>query len=237
MCDLSSCGLFMLPVEMGSLVSLQVLNLSFNKLTSIPKSLELLKNLKQLDLYGNKIENIACDLQLLKRYALHRSNVIAIFNTLGFFYSLEGCDLWMNYLDPNDYHPYYERLCILLRENFAIADRLAVQEITTQEVEDVCWNDESGREGYCSDQEDNDSGREDTMFSAEASSNQDVSKSGHSCDESWDEPFECPEPSESFDLGQVRTELECFLPAAQHATTHVSAPNAFPLVPGQFDDD
>lgn len=140
----------------------------------------------------------------------------------------------MNYVDPNDCHPHHEKLCRHLRETCAITDRLSVQEDNSQEEETHCWN----HEGSFSDQDETDSGRDDAEPSAEASElEQDVRKSGLSCEESWDEQFECEESSESFDLCQVKKELESFLPAAQHAATHVSAPNAFPIVPGQFDDD
>ncbi len=66
-CDLSSCKIVLLPKDFGCLKNLGFINLSFNKLTMLPKSFEQFHSLNHLDLYHAGIETIECNLASLPR--------------------------------------------------------------------------------------------------------------------------------------------------------------------------
>ena len=59
--------MFLLPKDFGCLNNLCFINVSFNKLTVLPKSFEQFHNLNHLDLYYAGIETIECNLAKLPR--------------------------------------------------------------------------------------------------------------------------------------------------------------------------
>jgi Leucine-rich repeat (LRR) protein len=100
--DLSKQKLETLPSEIFNFTNLRELYLNRNKLTSLPKAFMKFNHLEVLDLSKNKFETFPtqlCSVVSIKQLFLGRNNIQYIPECIGQLENLEILDLWLNPID------------------------------------------------------------------------------------------------------------------------------------------
>ena len=93
--DFSNRGITELPEEIGDLIHLQKLNLSYNNITSLPSTICNLVNLKELYLTRNNITKLPSgigNLQQLNVLDISYNSLVKIPREIGLFINLESLD-------------------------------------------------------------------------------------------------------------------------------------------------
>lgn len=168
-----------------------------------------------------------------------KQNIFVLIINL-YLFSLAKCDLWMNFVDPEEFLPNHSKLCENLRRCLPACEgdsRLHEQDRPIMASEDSATEnsrsdeDEEKMKAFYDELLDNDNLHEKTAAST-----------GTGVEESWDDEYSDEERDLSKSSELMRSDKQCnvdqhfFLPSELHASPCRLPPHQFNVIQGQFDD-